>query len=68
MDCQATQEEVVVVAPRLPEAAGEAAYSQLEIDAAAIESAVRLDEALMTAPGVSLFRRNDSAAANPTIQ
>lgn len=61
-------EEVIVVAPRLPEAAGEETYSSFEIDPALIENAVRLDEALRVAPGAALFRRNDSAAANPTIQ
>lgn len=61
-------EEVVVVAPRLPEAAGEETYSSFTIDPVLIENAVRLDEALRVAPGVALFRRNDSAAANPTIQ
>lgn len=61
-------EEVVVVAPRLPEAAGEETYSSFTIDPVLIENAVRLDEALRVAPGVALFRRNDSGAANPTIQ
>lgn len=68
MDCQAASEEIVVVAPRLPEAPGEAAYSAYEIDPVVLETASRLDEALRSAPGVSTFRRNDSAAANPTIQ
>ena len=68
VDCQAASEDIVIVAPRLPEAAGEAAYSAYEIDSAVLETATRLDEALRTAPGVSTFRRNDSAAANPTIQ
>jgi vitamin B12 transporter len=60
--------EIVIVAPRLPEAPGEDAYATFEIDPAALANATRLDEALRTAPGVALFRRNDSAAANPTIQ
>lgn len=68
MECQAANEEIVIVAPRLPEAAGEAAYSAYEIDPVVLETATRLDEALRSAPGVSTFRRNDSAAANPTIQ
>ena len=68
MDCQAASEDIVIVAPRLPDAPGEAAYSAYEIDPLVIETATRLDEALRTAPGVSTFRRNDSAAANPTIQ
>lgn len=60
--------EIVIVAPRLPEAPGEDAYATIEIDPAVLANATRLDEALRTAPGVALFRRNDSAAANPTIQ
>jgi outer membrane receptor protein involved in Fe transport len=68
VDCQAASEDIVIVAPRLAEAPGEAAYSAYEIDPVVIETATRLDEALRTAPGVSTFRRTDSAAANPTIQ
>ena len=68
MDCQAADDDIVIVAPRLPEVAGEAAYSAYEIDPVVLATATRLDEALRTAPGVSTFRRNDSAAANPTIQ
>ncbi|QGZ93502.1 TonB-dependent receptor [Terricaulis silvestris] len=60
--------EIVIVAPRLPEAPSEDTYATFEIDPAALANATRLDEALRTAPGVALFRRNDSAAANPTIQ
>jgi outer membrane receptor protein involved in Fe transport len=68
VECQAANADIVIVAPRLPEAPGEAAYSAYEIDPVVLEAATRLDEALRTAPGVSTFRRNDSAAANPTIQ
>ncbi len=68
MDCQAASEEIVITAPRLPEAPGEQAYSAFAIDEATLEESIRLDDALRTAPGVSLFRRNDSAATNPTIQ
>lgn len=64
----APAEEIVIVATRLPEAAGARAYSTIDIDAAAIEDAIRLDDALRAAPGVSTFRRNSSAVANPTIQ
>jgi len=64
----APPEEIIVIAPRLPEAAGEETYSRYAIDPVTIENAVRLDEALRVAPGVALFRRNDSGAANPTIQ
>ena len=68
MDAQPTSEIVIVTAPRLPEAPGEAVYSSVPIDPRALENSVRLDQALTIAPGAALFRRNDSAAANPTIQ
>ena len=68
MDAATDSEPIVVTAPRLPEAEGEAVYSQLPIDPAVLEDAVRLDRALATAPSASLFRRNDSGAANPTVQ
>ncbi len=61
-------DEIVVVATRLPEALSEQAYSSADLDAAAIEQALRVDDALRTVPGVSTFRRNSSSAANPTIQ
>lgn len=62
------EEIIVVTAPRLPEAAGEQAYSVLAIDPRAVEDAVRLDRALAVAPAANLFRRNDSGTANPTVQ
>jgi len=68
MDCQAADAPIVVIAPRLPEAPGEAAYSAFAIDEDTLADALRVDDALREAPGVSMFRRNDSGAANPTIQ
>ena len=68
MDASPPPEVIVVTAPRLPPAQGEAVYSSVPIDRAAIEDAIRLDQALTLAPGAQLFRRNDSGAANPTIQ
>lgn len=68
MEQAADTETIVVTAPRLPEAPGEAAYASLPIDPDAVEQAVRLDRALAVAPGANLFRRNDSGAANPTVQ
>lgn len=67
MDAPA-EETIVVTAPRLPDAAGEQVYSVLPIDPRAIDDALRLDRALAVAPAASLFRRNDSGAANPTVQ
>ncbi|MBR7619315.1 TonB-dependent receptor [Phenylobacterium sp. 20VBR1] len=61
-------EVLVVYAPRLPALGGEAVFAVQQIDAAELKTAPRLDVALKRAPGVSLFRRTGSDAANPTIQ
>lgn len=68
MDAAVDTETIVVTAPRLPEAPGEAAYAELPIPPEAVEDALRLDQALAVAPAANLFRRNDSGAANPTVQ
>src|SRR3990167_1424728 len=59
---------IVVQAPRLPPLAGEAAFAVEIFDAKALGGPPRLDQALKRSPGVSLFRRTGSDAANPTIQ
>ena len=59
---------VVVEAPRLPPLAGQEAFSTATYDAAQLGASARLDDVLKTTPGVSLFRRTGSDAANPTIQ
>ncbi len=59
---------VVVEAPRLPSLAGQEAFSTATYDARALGGQARLDDVLKTTPGVSLFRRTGSDAANPTIQ
>ncbi len=65
----ATEIEVVVVhPPRLAPLGGEAAFSTIVIPAAELQARARTDEALKQAPGVSLFRRTGSSAANPTTQ
>lgn len=61
-------EVVVVHAPRLPALGGEAVFAVQQIGAEELKTAPRLDVALKRAPGVSLFRRTGSDAANPTIQ
>jgi outer membrane receptor protein involved in Fe transport len=61
-------EAVVVHAPRLAPLGGEAVFSVIQITPEVLETQDRLDQALKSAPGVSLFRRTDSAAANPTTQ
>jgi vitamin B12 transporter len=63
-----TVEAVIVQPPKLPPLPGQAAFSVLELDAEALKDEPRLDEALRRTPGVSLFRRTGSEAANPTIQ
>ncbi|KQV58573.1 MULTISPECIES: TonB-dependent receptor [unclassified Caulobacter] len=59
---------IVVEAPRLPSLAGQEAFSTATYDARALSGQTRLDDVLKTTPGVSLFRRTGSDAANPTIQ
>ncbi|MBU6472381.1 MAG: TonB-dependent receptor [Alphaproteobacteria bacterium] len=61
-------ESVVVSAARLPEPVGQAAFSVVTLDAAALSTSDRLDNALEQVPGISLFRRTNSISANPTIQ
>lgn len=61
-------EPVVVYAPRLAPLAGEAAFDAVQIPREVLRLNPRLDEALTTTPGVSLFRRTSSLAANPTTQ
>lgn len=63
-----TVEAVIVQPPRLPPLAGEAAFAVQQLDAEALRTEPRLDEALRRLPGASLFRRTGSDAANPTIQ
>ncbi|MBL8774142.1 MAG: TonB-dependent receptor plug domain-containing protein, partial [Phenylobacterium sp.] len=65
---QAQVDAVVVTAPRLAPLGGDAAFSAVQIAPQALRNEARLDEALKSAPGVSLFRRTGSGAANPTTQ
>ena len=61
--------EIVVTGPaRLPEAAGDPAFSIVKLGEAELRSSPRLDEVLETVPGLSLFRRTSSLGANPTTQ
>ncbi|MBL0948935.1 TonB-dependent receptor [Brevundimonas sp.] len=61
-------DEIVVTAPRLPPAAGDAAFSVIRLDGETLDRSTRLDEALGRVPAVSLFRRTSSLTANPTTQ
>ena len=59
---------VVVTAARLPDPIGDAAFSIVRLGQETLRATPRLDEALESVPGVSLFRRNSSLSANPTVQ
>ncbi|MEW6596348.1 MAG: TonB-dependent receptor [Pseudomonadota bacterium] len=61
-------QEVVVAGARLADPAGAPAFSLAQIGEQALQSATRLDAALGSEAGVSLFRRTSSLAANPTTQ
>lgn len=61
-------ETVVVYAPALPPLAGEAAFDAVQIGPDILKITPRLDDALKQSPGLSLFRRTGSEAANPTTQ
>jgi len=63
-----SHDEVVVYAPRLAPLAGEAAFDSTSVSPQVLRLNPRLDEALTSVPGVSLFRRTSSLAANPTTQ
>ncbi len=60
--------DVVVTAPRLPDAIGDAAYSVVRVDKAQLKDAAELDAALKSVAGFSLYRRTSTLGANPTTQ
>ena len=55
-------------AARLPDAAGDAAFSVAVVDPGQLRDRRELDEALKTVAGFSLFRRTSTLGANPTTQ
>ncbi len=61
-------EQVEVRAARLSPIAGDAAFSVIGLPQRVLETNERLDQALAQTPGLSLFRRTSSLAANPTTQ
>jgi outer membrane receptor protein involved in Fe transport len=65
---EAQVSEVIVTGARLPPSAGEGAFAITSLADPAWARSPRLDEQLARAPGVSLFRRTSSLAANPTTQ
>src|SRR4051812_8523005 len=67
-DLPPTVAAVEVVMPRLPAAASDKAFSVMVLQGADLEGPQRIDQAPSQAPGVSLFRRNSSLSANPSVQ
>jgi outer membrane receptor protein involved in Fe transport len=63
-------EPFVVTAERTPEPASQVAASVRTLDADTLqaEPALTVDDALLSVPGFSLFRRDGSFTANPTTQ
>jgi len=68
MDAPPQVETVIVQTARLPDAAGDPAFSIVQIDTATLGSTPRLDDALTSVPGFALYRRTSSLGANPTTQ
>ncbi len=65
---QARAAAQVVVTAQLPPAAGDPAFSIVTVDPQVLKVNSRLDDALASVPGFSLFRRTSSLGANPTTQ
>ena len=65
---QAPAAAQVVVTAQLPPSAGDPAFSIGMVDPQVLKVASRLDDALASVPGFSLFRRTSSLGANPTTQ
>lgn len=68
VQAQETPTEVVVRADRFATYRGDADFSHVDLDQADIAVAPSLDAALKTETQASLFRRNSSLTANPTVQ
>jgi outer membrane receptor protein involved in Fe transport len=65
---QAPAAAQVVVTAQLPPAAGDPAFSIVAVDPPVLKISDRLDDALTSVPGFTLFRRTSSLGANPTTQ
>ncbi|HEY4264464.1 MAG TPA: TonB-dependent receptor [Micropepsaceae bacterium] len=62
------QPEVVTITARPPDPVGNKAYSTTLLDEQQLQVSDQIDTALRQVPGLSLFRRNTSLSANPTVQ
>ena len=60
--------EQVLITARPPDPVGNNAYSTTLIDEQQLQISNQIDSALRQVPGLSLFRRNTSLSANPTVQ
>src|SRR2546423_919148 len=62
------QPEAVLITARPPDPVGNAAFSTVLLDTQQLQITPELDRSLRQVPGLSLFRRNSSLSANPTVQ
>ena len=60
--------EMVVITARPPDPVGNAAFSTTLLSQQQVQISPQLDQALRQVPGLSLFRRNSSSSANPSVQ
>ncbi len=60
--------DTVIVTARMPPSIGDRAFAAVTVDPEQLKTGDRLDKVLGQTPGVSLFRRNSTAGANPTTQ
>ncbi|HEX5280616.1 MAG TPA: TonB-dependent receptor [Micropepsaceae bacterium] len=60
--------ETVLISATPPDPVGNAAFSAVTLDMSQLQVSPDLDQSLRQVPGLSLFRRNSSLSANPTVQ
>src|SRR4051812_36762510 len=60
--------EQVLITARPPDPVGYPAFSATVLNEQQVQISPFLDEALRQVPGLSLFRRNSTLSANPTVQ
>lgn len=60
--------ETVLITARPPDPVGNQAFSTTLLDTQQLRVSQELDQSLRQVPGLSLFRRNSSLSANPTVQ
>src|SRR5262249_43325239 len=62
------QPEQVLITARPPDPVGARAFSTVQLGVPELRGVPELDLALRQVPGLSLFRRNSSLSANPSVQ